>query len=354
MKPVRWGVIGAGGIALRRTIPEGILPARGARLVAVMDRSPAVRKDLERRFGVPAVATVGELLRQPLDAVYIATPTFQHAEQAIAAARAGVNVLCEKPLARNQREGARIMAACRTAGVKLGVGYMMRFHPAHEQIRRWIAAGAIGKPVCARAQLSCWFPPMAHSWRQERRLGGGGALADLGVHCLDLLEFLLGPIAEVGAFQARAVQRYRDRTVEDAALALLRFRSGALGTVQVQFNLPDDCADNVLEVEGSEGTLKAVGTIGQTATGTVTLRRTQQRPRRYSYASARTNLYRAQIEGFSRAVRRAEAPPVPGEAGWRGLHLLGACDESARRRRFIPVPADAGSIPRPASRATSL
>ena len=78
--PVRWGVIGAGGIADRRMIPEGILPASNARLGALMDTNAALREPLEKKYGVPFFATVGELLSQPVDAVYIATPTHLHEE----------------------------------------------------------------------------------------------------------------------------------------------------------------------------------------------------------------------------------------------------------------------------------
>lgn len=341
MKPVRWGVIGAGGIARRRTIPEGIVSASNATLVAVMDRNKHTCQELSREWGVPAVSTVEELLHQPLDAVYIATPTYQHEAQAVAAAAAGMHVFCEKPLALDLAEADRIADACRVARVKLGVGYMMRFHPAHQQILRWIGSGRIGVPVMARAQLSCWHPPVAGHWRQVRALGGGGALADLALHCFDLLEFLLGPIVQVGAMTGAVVQHYEDREVEDSAVVSLRFASGALGIVEAQFNIPDGAAENVLEITGSNGGIKAAGTIGQGSGGSL---RTcfARRPGGAARWNSSTfgpgkNIYQAEIEAFSNCILRDTEPPVPGEAGVRGLELLAGCYDSARSGRVNSV-----------------
>lgn len=341
MKAVRWGVMGAGGIARRRTIPEGILPAANARLVAVMDRTARTREALQREYQVPAVATVEELLKLPLDAVYIATPTYQHAAQTLAAAAAGKHVLCEKPLALDVRESERIAAACRAAGVQLGVGYMMRFHAAHQRIREWIAADRIGTPVMARAQLSCWHPPAAGHWRQVRALGGGGALADLALHCLDLLEFMLGPIVEITALTSALVQRYEDDAVEDSGVVALRFENGALGVVEAQFNVPDAASENVLEITGTQGGIRAAHTIGQGSGGEL---RTSF-GRKPGQASAwkvwplerGPNIYRAEIEAFSRSIQRGTEPPVSGAAGVRGMRLLAACYEAARCGKTISV-----------------
>jgi predicted dehydrogenase len=341
MKPLRWGVIGAGGIARRRTVPEGILPAKNARLVALADCDAQTRSALRQLYGVPAVATAEELLALPLDAVYVATPTFEHAAHVRAAAAAGVHVLCEKPLALDVEQAVRMAATCRSAGVKLGVGYMMRFHPAHQQIQTWLEAGRIGTPVVARAQLACWHPPAAGHWRQVRALGGGGALADLALHCLDLLEFMLGPIVEITALTSALVQRYEDDAVEDSGVVALRFENGALGVVEAQFNVPDAASENVLEITGTQGGIRAAHTIGQGSGGEL---RTSF-GRKPGQASAwkvwpldrGPNIYRAEIEAFSRSIQRGTEPPVSGAAGVRGMRLLAACYEAARCGKTISV-----------------
>lgn len=341
MNKVRWGVIGGSGIARRRTIPEGIVPATNAALFAIMVRGAPARVELEREFGVPVVATVKQLLELPLDAVYIATPTFQHCAQALAAAAAGKHVLCEKPLGLDTGEAERMVTACRAAGVKLGLGYMMRFHAAHQQIRQWLDSGRIGIPVTVRAQLACWHPPAAGHWRQVRTLGGGGALADLALHCFDLLEFLVGPVVEVSALTGALVQRYEDPEVEDSSVVALRFASGALGVVEAHFSVPDAGMENVLEITGTQGGIRAAHTIGQGSGGELRTcfgRKAGQASAWKSWPLERgPNIYRAEIEAFSRCIQRGAEPLVSGEAGVRGMRLLAACYESARTGKVIAV-----------------
>jgi len=235
--PIGWGVIGAGGIASRRTIPEGILPARGARLVALMDTDEGRAKAASLQFGVPWYTEIEPLLeRGDIDAVYIATPTIAHAPQALAAISAGKHVLVEKPLAMTAAEARRIAAAAKRKGVLVGTGFMMRHHGAHQKILELIQKGTIGKPVMGRAQLSCWYPPIEGAWRQDPTLGGGGSFIDMGNHCFDLLEMFLGKTTEVHAFIGNLVHNYKS---EDTAVVTFRFESGAIGIVDNLFNVPD-------------------------------------------------------------------------------------------------------------------
>ena len=184
---IKWAVLGCGGIARRRTIPEGIVPARNAAIVAVHDLNPQANAEVARQFEAQAAASVEELLRCDADAVYIATPPNVHCEQTLACARAGKHVLCEKPLGLTVAEAGAMMSACAQAGVRLGTAFMMRFHAQHQAALRLIRDGQLGQPVFARAQLSCWYPPLPGAWRQDPATGGGGSLMDMGGHCLDLL-----------------------------------------------------------------------------------------------------------------------------------------------------------------------
>ena len=151
---VGWGVIGSGGIALRRTIPEGIVPAANARLVAVYDLNQEVNRQVAERFGARAASNLDELLEADVEAVYVATPVHAHREQVLACARARKHVLCEKPLGLNVAEAEEMVAACRQAGVLLGTALMMRFHSQHQAALKLIREGRLGQPVYARAQLS--------------------------------------------------------------------------------------------------------------------------------------------------------------------------------------------------------
>ena len=123
-----------------------------------------------------------------VEAVYVASPVQYHAEQISAALLAGKHVLAEKPLCRNALEARQVVTLAQQGGLKLGCGLMMRFSRQHQAALRLIEEGRLGQPVYGRAQMMCWYPPMAGAWRQETSLGGGGALMDMGGHCIDLLE----------------------------------------------------------------------------------------------------------------------------------------------------------------------
>lgn len=341
MTRVRWGVIGGGGIARRRTIPEGILRAANSELAGVFD--PACGDAVARQFGTRTYDSVEEMLSDDgVDAVYIATPVHLHAEQAIATCRAGKHVLCEKPLALDMNDARRIVAAA--AGVRLGVGLMMRFHAAHQLARRMIDDGVLGTPVYGRAQLSCWYPPIPGAWRQDPSLGGGGAVMDLAAHCIDLLEMFLGRTQRLGCSIARRVHDY---PVEDTAVIMLEFAGGARGTVDCLFNVPDAASQNRLELYGSQGSLLAEGTIGQSAGGTMLLH--GQAATDYDAAQLRptgtarpisfepVNLYEAEVNAFAAAVIEGRNPPVDGEAGLWNQRVLGACYEAAASGRMIDV-----------------
>jgi predicted dehydrogenase len=345
MAKIRWGVIGSGGIARRRTIPEGIAPAANAELVSVFDTDAGANRAVALQYGAQAASNVAELLASGIDAVYVASPAFAHCAQILECAEAGKHVLAEKPLALDVAEAERVVERCRAAGVKLATAFMMRFHAQHQAALALVREGAIGTPVYARAQLSCWYPPIPGAWRQAPELGGGGSLMDMGGHCLDLLEMFLGPVERVACVTGRLVHAYQS---EDSATVLAKFRSGAAATVDTCFCIPDDSSRNVLEVYGSKGSILAQGTIGQGERGSMLAYLTEAAAG-YDAGQARAegggiaidpapvNMYRAEIEAFSQALIDGGEPPVPGEDGLRSQRVLAACYQSARGGAFVEV-----------------
>lgn len=343
---LRWGVVGSGGIALRRTIPEGIVPAANAELVAVYDINQEVNRQVAERFGARAAASLEELLEAPVDAVYIATPVNVHRAQTLQAAAAGKHVLCEKPLGLDVAEAGEMIEACRRAGVQLGVGLMMRFHSQHQAALEMVRHGRLGKLVYGRAQLSCWYPPIPGAWRQDPAQGGGGSLMDMGGHTIDLLEMFFGPAVQVACFTGNLVHGYAS---EDSAAALLRFANGALATVDAFFSIPDASSKNRLELYGTRGSILAEGTIGQGERGKMTAfleeaeaaYEAQQRERTLegglAIAPQPVNMYRAEIEAFSAAVLEGRPVPVDGEVGLRSQKVLAACYESARTGKIVEI-----------------
>lgn len=344
-KIIGWGVIGSGGIARRRTIPEGIVPASNARLVAMCGANAAANTEVAKEFGAPAAANMEELLRCDLDAVYIATPPNVHREQTVACARAGKHVLCEKPLGLTVADAEAMMAACAQAKVRLGTAFMMRFHAQHQAALQLIRDGKLGQPVFGRAQLSCWYPPMPGAWRQDPAMSGGGSLMDMGGHCIDLLEMFFGPVSSVSCFTSRTVHSYAS---EDSAVASLRFANGALGVVDVFFCMPDEASLNRLELYGSLGSILAQGTIGQGAQGEMTAF-LKEDAGVYDAQQARAadggirinpqpvNPYRAEIEEFSQAILEKREPSNHAALGLQSQRVLAACYESARTGQVNPI-----------------
>ncbi|HWF19846.1 MAG TPA: Gfo/Idh/MocA family oxidoreductase [Verrucomicrobiae bacterium] len=346
---VKWGVIGSGGIARRRTIPEGFVPATNARLVSVYGTNATTNHEVAKQFGAQPCDSLKALLDSDIEAVYVASPVQAHHEQVLACARAGKHVLCEKPLGRTVAEAEEMAAACQRAGVQFGTAFMMRFQTQHQAAAEIIRAGKLGQPVYARAQLSCWYPPLASSWRQDPSLGGGGSLMDLGGHCIDLLEMFFGPVKRISCFTKSLVHAYAS---EDSAATLLQFVNGALATVDTFFCIQDSSSKNALELYGSKGSIHATGTIGQGSQGEMTCQllsgETGYEAQQARNASGGVkispepqNIYRAEIEAFSKGL--LESRPDPEQSAELGLHsqrLLAACYESARSGQAVTIGQD--------------
>lgn len=342
---VKWGIIGSGGIARRRTIPEGFIPANNAQLVSVYGTNTKTNREVTERFGVRCADSLEALLASDIDAVYVASPVQAHHKQVLACARAGKHVLCEKPLGRTVTEVEEMVAACRNAGVQFGTAFMMRFQTQHQAAAEIIASGKLGRPVFARAQLSCWYPPLPNAWRQDPALGGGGSLIDLGSHCIDLLEMFFGPVRRVSCFTGNLVHAYAS---EDSATTMLQFANGALGTVDTFFCIQDNSSKNALELYGSMGSIHATGTISQGSQGEMTCdvqsaagyeaQQNRNNAAGFKISPPLQNIYRAEIEAFSQGV--LDGRVNPNQSAELGLHshkVLAACYESARTGQAISI-----------------
>ena len=267
MQKVKWCIIGAGGIADRRMIPA-ILKDENSQLVAVMERTEDKAKAIGEKYGVPYFCDEETMLSSvDCDAVYIGTPVSCHVRQATLALRYGKHVFLEKPIALNGEESRVLVDEFKKAGKQITIGYMMKHHNLHEKVRELIETDGIGQINDIRVQFSCWYPDIQGAWRQKKALGGGGAIMDLGVHCLELVEYLLNEeIEEVKAMYSTRTFSYE---VEDCGIIVFKTKSGVLGHIDVSFNIPDDASESKLEVYGSKGYAVCNGTLGQVETGTL-------------------------------------------------------------------------------------
>lgn len=308
---LRWCVIGAGGIADRRTIPA-ILQDPDSELMAVMDKVEAVAKTLGDKYGVPYFSSEEEMLKNvECDAVYIGTPVFCHYDQAMIALKYGRHVFMEKPIAMNSVQGKEIVDAFKKAGKQITIGYMMKHHNLHEKAKEIVDNGGIGKVNDVRAQFSCWYPDIPNAWRQKKALGGGGAIMDLGVHCIELIEEILSDeISDVKSFFSTRTFNYE---VEDGAVIIFKTKGGVLGHIDVNFNVPDNASESKLELYGDKGYVICNNTLAQEEKGilkhlyspqgdySAAQNRVTDKPEEYFGADG--NLYLKQINHFTDILR---------------------------------------------------
>jgi len=264
---IKWGVIGGGGIADRRTMP-GMLLADNAALAGIMEVNGDIAAKLGEKYGVRVYDNLKALLSGcECEAVYIASPVAFHKEQITAAADAGKHILVEKPVALTARDAQEAVDYCEKKGVLLAAGFMMRFAAYHQQMKKWIAEGRLGNVVNASGQFTCWYPEIEGAWRQNKNLSGGGALMDMGVHVIDLLQYVTGSrIKRVGAFCDTKTFTYE---VDDSASLLVQFENGANGCIHANFNIPDEAAKWRVEFYGTKGRIIGDETIGQAEAGDV-------------------------------------------------------------------------------------
>ena len=237
-KKVRVAIIGAGAVSDYHHVPALRFDPR-AELVAVCDSAPALLEKRKADWGVRRVTTDPEELcaAGDVDAVIIATPNFTHKPIALAAARAGKHVMCEKPLGLNAGEVRAMYEACRDAGVVHMTAFTYRFAPSMRYLRHLLTTGALGAPRHFRSQRFLDWPETSWGWRQYQDKAGAGDLYDMTIHRIDFAIDLLGPIKTV----CGAVARFAPRTsapdgtpcppsnVDDWSSLIGEFESGATG-----------------------------------------------------------------------------------------------------------------------------
>ncbi len=309
MSVVRWGLIGCGDIAQKRVAPA-LRDLPNCELVAV-SRARADRAEIfARKFGAKRwYADWRDLVADPeIDAVYVATPVFLHAEQTIEAARAGKHVLCEKPMAMNIAECDAMLTAAELNNVALGVAYYRHFYPVILRIRDLLQRGVVGVPVYAEARAFERFDPPANHprhWLLERAKSGGGPMMDFGCHRIEVLMHLLGPVKRASGTLSNVT--FKNRDVEDTATAILEFENGAQGVV-VASHAAEQPQDSLV-IFGSEGSLR-VDPLNQ---GTLVLQ--QGRKTRTEHHPPHPNLHLPLIEDFVRALLDGRPPVVDGQTG---------------------------------------
>ena len=308
MKTVHWGLIGCGDIARKRVAPA-LRDAPASELMAVSRARAELAESFAREFGAGKhYAGWRELLADPeIDAVYIATPLYFHAEQTIAAAEAGKHVLCEKPMAMSVADCDRMIAACRQSGVELGIAYYRHFYPVLDRIKSIAASGEIGRVAVAHINAFEWFNPQPGEpryWFVQKELAGGGPMMDFGCHRIEVFMNLFGPITEMRSFTGNVLF---EREVEDTSGALFRFENGASGSLMVTHAAFE--SQDTLDIFGSEGSIHvAVLNEGRLSVRTREGEREEVHP-------PHLNFHQPLVEDFIGALHAGRRPRVGGDIG---------------------------------------
>ncbi|WP_159948961.1 Gfo/Idh/MocA family oxidoreductase [Rhizobium sp. 18065] len=328
---IGWGLVGASTIAREWVI--GAIRETGGQVVSVMSSDEKRAQTYARENGIEqSTADLNVLLADPaIAAVYISTTNEKHCEQAIAAAKAGKHVLCEKPLAMTLADAHAMVECAREAGVVLATNHHLRNASSHIAMRDAIAAGKIGQPLAARVFHAVYLPPHLQGWRLDKPSAGGGVILDITVHDADTLRFVLGrnPV-EVTAFsQSGGMGR---QGLEDAVMGVMRFEEGILAQFHDGFTAR--FAETGFEVHGTEGSLVARNVMTQRPVGSVMLRNADGER---ELKLGNRNLYEAGLEAFHAAIAGKGRPSATGEDGIWSLATGLAVVEAARSGRNVNI-----------------
>ncbi|MEO8481338.1 MAG: Gfo/Idh/MocA family oxidoreductase [Acidobacteriota bacterium] len=250
---IRWGVVGCGDVVEFKSGP-GFQEADGSSLLAVTRRDRARAEDFARRHGVPRVhATADDLIADPeVDAIYIATPPSSHRDLALRVAAAGKPCLVEKPMAMTHAECLDMVTAFERHGAPLWVAYYRRALPRFLKMRDLLRTGAIGRVTSVQVEVLDTLPHDGQTigWRVDPATAGAGLFFDVGSHCLDMLDFLVGPIDRISGFAENTGGAY---DAEDVTVASLRCATQIPGSGVWNFNT--DRKQDSLIVRGTEGAI---------------------------------------------------------------------------------------------------
>jgi xylose dehydrogenase (NAD/NADP) len=343
MPKARLGQIGVGGYGV--AIRSAILAADNAELVAVADRNGELCRRAAAETGARALSVDELFAADDVQGVVIVVPDHLHRQFVLRAAAVGKPVFVEKPIAGTLADGAAMVQACRDAGVPLMVGHNYRRQPAFRQLKRWLDEGAVGRVVDGQAQASTFtgLSLTADKWRFDPDLCPALPLVQLGIHLIDICNWLFGEPLEV-------TSRMRHRAIPgenvDASMTLIEYPDDVLVTLASHYCTP---VRTELTVTGVEGVIKAERTCIELARGH---RGEDKRVLEVGFGDSQ----REQMHEFAAAILNGEPLETPGEVGLWALAVCEAARLSQDERRSVllaELPAWRGVVTPHADRAHS-
>jgi len=332
-KQIGYAVVGLGDIARTAVLPAFSRAAENSRLVAVVSGDRAKAQAVAGEF--KATAYGYDELRQCLqrddvNAVYIALPNSMHCDYSVEAARAGVHVLCEKPMAVTADECRRMLRTCQTNRVKLMVAYRLHFQPAHMKAIGLVRAGHIGLPKTFSSDFTIRVED-PEDIRLQRRLGGG-TVYDLGVYCINAARNLFGAEpAQVMAMTARTSRRYGG-DVDETTVALIRFPDERVAHFHTSFG---EEPASVFTIFGEEGFIRLWNPYAYTGNMRMEVVRGGEHEEQTFEA---TDQFASEIAYFSTSILQDRPPEPSGIEGLQDVRIVEAIYRSARDGRPVTLP----------------
>jgi predicted dehydrogenase len=343
-----FGIIGCGMIS--RFHAKAIADIRGAKLVACFDTVPAAADRLAKETGCRSYHDLKKMLaNDDVDIVTIGTPSGAHLEPALAAARAGKHVIVEKPLEVTLKRCDKIIEACDKAGVVVSTIFPSRFHESSQLIKKAVDKGRFGRLTIGDAYVK-WYRTQEYydsgAWRGTWKLDGGGALMNQAIHSVDLLTWLMGPVAQISAHTATLTHKRIE--VEDVAMATLRFENGALGVIEATTAAYPGALKRI-EIHGSHGSavlqeedITTWDFARKTAADAKLLERMRGKTETGGGAADPTAIghhgHTEQFNDVLKAIKKGAQPLVDGPEGRRSVEVILAIYKSAETGRAVPLP----------------
>jgi predicted dehydrogenase len=329
---IRYGIVGFGLHAVRRLMP-GFALASNSRVTALSRRDLKQAETSAAEHKIPhAFDSAATLCCSPeVDAIFVATPNCSHLKDVLLAIESGKPVLCEKPMGMNAHECRQMVEAARQAKLLLGVAQVFRFERSTTSLCERVALWQVGRPVFARAEFSYAARTHTRKWLTDAKIAGGGPIADVGVHCVDALRYILRD--EVVRVTASGMSDQDSGEVEAAAVLSLKFARGTLGSVLVstraEYRTP-------LEIVGESGVLRAEDAFSVERPVELEFRRGGSVVEKEMVSNA--DAYARQVDMFSAAIEGNAEFPVPGEEGWQNQEVLDAAYRSLKSGKAETVP----------------
>ena len=320
-RKIRYGILGFGNFA-ERTIAPAIQASPNSELVAIQKRSLSAAEEKARAFHVPlAFDSAEKLVHHPdIDAVFAVSAVVQHAQDTIIAALAGKHVLVEKPMAMNAAEAERMIEVCRCKNVKLMVGHMVRLSPLIARMKELIRYGIIGKVEFVKAEYMYDARLSLRRWMWNKKIAGGGAAFDIGVHCLDTIRYLLDD--DVVSVKSQLAPIPTETATEQTSLLALKFSQGTPASIYCSFV----CSHrrSIIEVIGQEGVLSAENFTMSNLTIPlkIVLGKNGTAAEMREENIVVPNLYEKEVTLFSESILNNTTLPTPGEEGLKNQLVL--------------------------------